>query len=50
MADSYTFNILLILFLVYIRFLAFKIRAMYNCNIINFINDVVIYIENKIIA
>ncbi len=40
----------LILFLVYIRFLAPKIRAMYNCNIASFINDVAIYVENKTIA
>ncbi len=40
----------LILFLVYIRFLASKIRAIYNCNIASFINDVAIYVENKTVA
>ncbi len=40
----------LILFLVYIRFLAFKIRAIYNCNIASFINDVAIYVENKTVT
>lgn len=37
------------LFLIYIRFLFSRIRVQYNCKILSFINNVIIYVKNKTI-